>query len=79
MELANNYFILDFSDANDVDIHGKIEQLPEIYQKAIDLFYFQDLTQFECATILNITQPAFNKRLKKSLKLLKDLLQNGYN
>lgn len=79
IELADNYFVLDFSDTNDVDINDKIQQLPEIYQKAIDLFYFQDLTQFECATILNISQPAFNKRLKKSLRLLKDLLQNGYN
>ncbi len=67
------YYEIDISDAYEHKtlIEESLEKIPEIYQKAVDLFYFKNLTQSECALILNITQPAFNKRLKKALDLLK--------
>ena len=52
----------------------EIENLPEKMQQILDLFYFKGLNQTECAIILKISQPAFNKKLQKTLKLLKENL-----
>jgi len=62
---------IDFDIENYSELHTAIENLSEKNKKVIDLFYFQNLTQSECATILGISQPAFNKKLKKILELLK--------
>jgi RNA polymerase sigma factor (sigma-70 family) len=70
--LQDSSFDLDEMLINNSKIHEGVESLPVKNKQVIDLFYFKNLTQLECATILNISQPAFNKRLKKSLNLLKD-------
>lgn len=61
---------------NKVIIHAALEKLPESTKKVIDLIYFKNITQSECAKILQISQPALNKKLKAGLKLLKKLLEN---
>ena len=71
-ELIDDYFNMDLEKEEYSILDNKINALPEIYKKAIDLFYFQELTQIQCSVILKISQPAFNKRLKKALKLLKE-------
>jgi len=78
-ELSDNYFGLDFGESDDIDINDAIDKLPNNHKVAIDLFYFQGFNQLECAAILKISQPAFSKRIKKSLELLKNLLPKGYN
>ena len=52
----------------------QLKELPEVYQEAIHMIYFEDLTQEQSAKKIGITQPAFNKRLKKALKILKEKL-----
>lgn len=78
--------IVDISecDSYEIDVNDAYEHktmidealslIPEQYQKAIELFYFKNLTQSECAMILGITQPAFNKKIKKALELIKEKL-----
>ena len=48
-----------------------IKGLPDNLKQIIDLFYFKNLTQSECAVILNISQPAFSKKLKTALAKIK--------
>ena len=67
---------LNFSINDHTLLHIEIEKLSEKHQQIIDLFYFKNLTQAECAVILKITQPAFNKKLQKILKELKNNLGN---
>jgi RNA polymerase sigma factor (sigma-70 family) len=66
-----NFTINDFTY-----LHIEIEKLSEKQQQILDLFYFKNLTQAECAVILNVSQPAFNKKLQKVLKILKNNLNN---
>jgi RNA polymerase sigma factor (sigma-70 family) len=56
-------------------LHIEIEKLPVKMQEIIDLFYFKNLTQSECAKILKISQPAFNKKLSKVLSVLRKNIQ----
>ena len=55
-----------------------LNSLPEKTKHIIDLFYFKNLTQSECAVILNISQPAFNKKLHNALKILRKKLKKSY-
>ena len=49
----------------------QIDKMPKDMKHVIDLFYFKNLNQNECATIMNISQPAFNKKLKRAIDYLK--------
>lgn len=66
-----DYFDLDYSFDYNFKLQQAINMLPEKFKQAVDLFYFNELTQVECAKLLNITQPAFNKRLSKALEILR--------
>lgn len=68
------YDNLNFTINDHTNLHMEIENLPEKMQQILDLFYFKGLNQTECAIILKISQPAFNKKLQKTLKLLKENL-----
>jgi RNA polymerase sigma-70 factor (ECF subfamily) len=65
----------DFIEQN-AFIHEELEKLPPKMQQIIDLFYFKNLTQSECAVILKISQPAFNKKLHAVLDILRKNIQN---
>ena len=54
-----------------IELQTAIENLQKNDQQAIELFYFENYNQAECAKFLKISQPAFNKRLKRALKNLK--------
>jgi len=54
-------------------IHEALEQLSPDQKQVIDLFFFCNLTQQECAEILEISQPAFSKKLKKILNQIKKI------
>lgn len=69
--LEFNTSIEDFSE-----LHSEIDNLPDNLKEAINLFYFKNLNQSECALILNISQPAFKKRLDKALGLLRKKIKN---
>lgn len=53
-------------------IKEEVDKLPQKLKRAINLFYFDGLTQSECAVILKISQPAFSKQLAKALKILRE-------
>ncbi len=53
-------------------LKDEIDKLPLRLKRAINLFYFDGLTQSECAVILKISQPAFSKQLSKALKILRE-------
>jgi RNA polymerase sigma factor (sigma-70 family) len=65
---------MDYSIHDHATLHMELEKLNEKQRQIIDLFYFKNLTQSECAVILNISQPAFNKKLQNVLKILKNNL-----
>lgn len=57
-------------------VKGLLAHLSDKEREVIDMFYFQRLTQVQCAKILNITQPAFNQKLKKILSILRAKAKN---
>ena len=56
-------------------IHEEIAKLPAKTQQIIELFYFKNLTQSECAVILGISQPAFSKKLQAAIEMLRKNIQ----
>jgi hypothetical protein len=62
---------IEFEFENYSELHDAIEKLSTQNRRIIDLFYFQNLTQSECAALLGVSQPAFSKKLKKVLDILK--------
>ena len=57
------------------ELRDEIENLPDKMQQIIEMVYFKQLTQDECAVILNISQAAVSKRLKKAIKNLREKLE----
>ena len=57
------------------ELREEIDNLPEKLQQIIDLIYFKQFTQSECAVILNVSQAAVSKRLNKAIKILKENLE----
>jgi RNA polymerase sigma-B factor len=54
--------------------HGMSKLKPE-YRQVIQLSYYEDLSQMEIASILNISQMQVSRRLRKALELLECALQ----
>lgn len=52
--------------------------LKPAYQEAIQLSYFDQVTQIEASNQLGITQPAYCKRLKRALIELKKVLSDDF-
>ena len=70
-EIQDTLFMIDSSLEDNTDLHFKIGDLPDNLKRAIEMFYFDGLTQVQCAAILKISQPAFSKRIKRALNILK--------
>jgi RNA polymerase sigma-70 factor (ECF subfamily) len=58
------------------ELKDEIDNLPQKMKQIIEMVYFKQLTQSECAVILNISQAAVSKRLKQAIKKLKEKLEN---
>jgi RNA polymerase sigma factor (sigma-70 family) len=58
------------------ELRDEIDNLPDKMQQIIEMVYFKQLTQDECAVILNISQAAVSKRLKKAIENLREKLEN---
>jgi DNA-directed RNA polymerase specialized sigma subunit len=65
------YYEEPFKIEDHSELIEEIEKMPKDMKHVIDLFYFKNLNQNECAAIMNISQPAFNKKLKRSIDYLK--------
>ena len=57
-------------------VHRAIETLPEKQRRVIELFYFDELSQEEIATILGVQQPAVSKLIARGLQGIKSFLKN---
>jgi RNA polymerase sigma factor (sigma-70 family) len=62
----------------EIVIHQALEELKPSYKEAINYIFFDQLTQEEAAERLNISQSAFQKRLNRALKNLKEILGKKY-
>lgn len=56
----------------EIIISNALSQLKPQHKQAVELVYYEQLTQEEAAEKLDITQSAFSKRLKAALKELKN-------
>lgn len=63
---------------NIISIQDAILKLSDEEKELVDYYFFQELDQKECADILNITQGAFSKRLKRILNKLKNILGDDF-
>lgn len=63
--------IPDERSSADRDLLLDVYRLPEKYKQVILLYFYQQLTQQECADILGVTVSAVNKRLAKAQAMLK--------
>ena len=54
-----------------------LTKLNEKQQEAIQLYFFEELSQEDAAIKAGITQASFSKRLDRALKNLKDILHNS--
>lgn len=63
---------------NIIVIQQALEKLPNQYKEVLEMYFFEDLDQNECALRLNISQSAFSKRLKKALSLMKTELGEDF-
>jgi len=57
-----------------ITLHEAINKLNPSQKEAIELYFFQQKDQEEAASVLNITQSAFSKRLQRAITSLKDIL-----
>jgi RNA polymerase sigma factor (sigma-70 family) len=55
-----------------------MSQLNEKQREAVELYFFQELTQEEAAFKLGIQQAAFSKRLDRALDKLRSILGETY-
>jgi RNA polymerase sigma factor (sigma-70 family) len=62
----------------EIVIQQALEELKPSYKQAINYVFFDQLTQEEAAERLNISQSAFQKRLNRALKNLKEILGKKY-
>jgi RNA polymerase sigma factor (sigma-70 family) len=62
----------------EIVIQQALEELKPSYKQAINFVFFDQLTQEEAAERLNISQSAFQKRLNRALKNLKEILGKKY-
>ena len=63
---------------NIIMIHGALEKMPVEVREALGMYFFDNLDQKECASILGISQSAFSKRLSKALSLMKTELGEDF-
>lgn len=56
-------------------LHKAISQLEAAEQELVQAYYYQNLTERECAEMIGIKQPSFHKRRLAVLKKLKNLMK----
>jgi RNA polymerase sigma factor (sigma-70 family) len=63
---------------NEIVIDEAMDQLNEKQREAIELYFFQEMTQEEAAEKLGIQQAAFSKRLDRALDKLRSILSDSF-
>lgn len=75
-EVENNYDPFN-RIINEIIIGDALTKLNEKQQEAIQLYFFEELSQEDAAIKAGITQASFSKRLDRALKNLKDILHDS--
>ena len=73
-EEVTHYFV-DGKVITDRILYKAIESLPEKRRAVIHLYFFDELTETEIAELLNIAQPSVNESKRRSLKKIKEYLE----
>lgn len=63
---------------NIIMIHSALDKMPIEVRDVLEMYFFENLDQKECALRLNISQSAFSKRLSKALSLMKTELGEDF-
>jgi RNA polymerase sigma factor (sigma-70 family) len=53
-----------------------MSKLSDEHRAAVNLYFFEDMTQEQAAKALNIKQPAFSKRLARALAILREHMES---
>jgi RNA polymerase sigma-70 factor (ECF subfamily) len=59
------------------DFHEKVERLPAAEREALDLLWYEGLTQKEAAAVLGVTEKTVKNRWRRAKLLLQELLTDG--
>lgn len=70
---------LAFEEPKDSQLFEAVMQLPEKYRTVIHLFYYEDYAVGEIANILRRPEGTVKSQLNRGKKLLKNMLQEGWN
>jgi RNA polymerase sigma factor (sigma-70 family) len=57
-------------------IGNALEKLNEKQREAVELYFFEELSQEEAARKIGITQASFSKRLDRALTTLKGIIED---
>ena len=61
---------------NEIMIGHALEKLNEKQREAVELYFFEELSQEEAARKIGITQASFSKRLDRALTTLKGIIED---
>lgn len=61
---------------NEIMIGNALEKLNEKQREAVELYFFEELSQEEAARKIGITQASFSKRLDRALTTLKGIIED---
>ena len=68
-----------FQEPEDSRLFEAVMRLPEKYRSVIHLFYYEDYSVEEIAMILHRPKGTVKSQLSRGKKLLKNMLQEGWN
>jgi RNA polymerase sigma factor (sigma-70 family) len=61
---------------NEIMIGSALEKLNEKQREAVELYFFEELSQEEAAQKIGITQASFSKRLDRALTTLRGIIED---
>jgi RNA polymerase sigma factor (sigma-70 family) len=61
---------------NEIMIGNALEKLNEKQREAVELYFFEELSQEEAAQKIGITQASFSKRLDRALTTLRGIIED---
>ena len=69
---------LEFIDTHSRDLFEEVMKLPEKYRIVIHLFYYEDYSIWEIASILKLSESNVKVRLSRGRTMLKNSLQEEW-
>jgi RNA polymerase sigma-70 factor (ECF subfamily) len=57
------------------DLLAQVEALPQVYRETLMIYYYEDMTYQELATMLGVSVATINARLTKARKMLRERLE----